>query len=138
MKKTIILILAVLPIFLVITIAVAGKILSFYQYIPVERVQFIDILNNPYEADDLFELNMGDKKSTLIRIFPELASNKEVTYKSSDENVCTVDQQGNILGVHYGSAQVTVTTRDSNKVATLNVLVAFTFILSTVATKTKV
>ena len=123
MKKTVILILAVLPIFLIITIAFAGKILSFYQHIPVEKIQFVDILNNPYESDDTFELNMGDEKSTKIRIFPELASNKDVVYESSNEDICTVDENGKIIGVYYGSAQVTVTTKDSNKKAVLEVLV---------------
>lgn len=123
MKKTVILILAILPIFLIITIAFAGKILSLYQHIPVEKVQFVDIFNTPYDADDLFELNMGDKKPTTIRIFPELATNKEVTYESSNEEICTVDENGNILGVYYGSAQVTVTTKDSNKKAVLYVVV---------------
>ena len=38
MKKTVILILILLPIVLVITIAFAGRILSLYHHIPVERV----------------------------------------------------------------------------------------------------
>lgn len=123
MKKTVILILAILPIFLIITIAFAGKILSLYQHIPVEQVQFVDVLNNPYEEDDVFELNMGDEKTTNIRILPELATNKEVTYESSNEEICTVDKDGKIKGINYGSAQITVTTKDSNKKSVLYVAV---------------
>ena len=123
MKKTVILILFILPIFLLITIAFAGKILSLYQTIPVEKIQFVDALNTPYEMDDTFELNIGDKKNTTIRIFPDLASDKEVTYTSSNEEICTVDQNGAILGVSYGSTQVIVTTHDGNKQAFLTVIV---------------
>ncbi len=126
MKKTVIIILIVLPIFLLITIAFAGRILAIYQHIPVEKVQFVDPLNNVYDFDNpehVFELNVGDKKSTSIRIYPELASNKEVSYTSSDDTICTVDNEGAIRGISYGSATVTVTTHDGNKTAYLKVFV---------------
>ncbi|MBE5745543.1 MAG: Ig domain-containing protein [Clostridiales bacterium] len=123
MKKTVIIILAVLPIFLLVTIAFAGKILSYYQDIAVERVAFVDILNNEWEEDDKFEIQMGTEKATTIRIYPEYATNKEVTYTSSDESICTVNENGVIYGVSYGNAQILVTTKDGNRTAFLNVLV---------------
>lgn len=121
MKKTVILILIILPIFLLITIAFAGKILSIYQHIPVERVQFVNVLND--EPTQPFELNMGEVKKANIRIFPELASNKKVTYTSSDENICTIDEDGDVYGLNYGSADITVTTHDGNKTDTWKVVV---------------
>ena len=123
MKKTVILILAILPIVLLITIAFAGRILALYQHIPVEKVEFVDQLNNPYGVNDIFEINVGDEKLTTIRIYPELASDKAVTYSSSNEEVCTVDEKGTLTGISVGSAQITVTTHDGNKTAHLNVLV---------------
>ena len=126
MKKTVIIILIVLPIFLLITIAFAGKILAIYQHIPVEKVQFIDALNNVYDFENpehVMELNVGDKKPTTIRILPELASDKEVAYTSSDESICTVDSEGALRGLSYGSATITVTTHDGNKTAYLKVFV---------------
>ena len=42
MKKTIILILALLPIVLLVVISIAGRILSTYQHIEVARVVFTD------------------------------------------------------------------------------------------------
>jgi hypothetical protein len=123
MKKTVILILAILPIVLLITIAFAGRILALYQHIPVEKVEFVDQLNNPYDVNDIFEINVGDEKLTAICIYPELANDKEVSYSSSNEEICTVDEKGKLTGVSVGSARITVTTHDGNKTAYLNVLV---------------
>ena len=123
MKKTIILILVLLPIVLLMIIAVAGKILSIYQHISVESVEFVDRVGNPYTDDLSFEVAQGGTKETRIKIYPELASNKNVTYTSSDTSVCTVDENGVITGVHWGTATVTVKTKDNSKTAMLNVLV---------------
>lgn len=123
MKKTILLILAVLPIVLLVIIAFAGQILSLYQHISVERVEFIDRLGNAYTEEHNFIVNQGSTKETKIKIYPELASNKRVSYTSSDESICTIDENGVITGVHYGAATVTVKTDDGEYKAVLNVLV---------------
>lgn len=123
MKKTILLILAVLPIVLLVIIAFAGQILSVYQHISVERVEFVDKLGNVYTREHTFTVEQGSSKETMIRIYPELASNKKVTYTSADESICTVDSNGVITGVHYGYTTVTVKTDDGSKVAVLNIRV---------------
>ncbi|MBO5654499.1 MAG: Ig domain-containing protein [Clostridia bacterium] len=123
MKKTIILILAVLPIVLLVVIAFAGRILAVYQHIPVERVEFVDRFNNPYTDEFTFTVNQGSTKETAIIIYPTLASNKNVTYKSNDESICTIDENGVITGVHFGETIVSVTTEDGGKVAKMNVRV---------------
>lgn len=123
MKKTIILILVLLPIVLLMIIAVAGKILSIYQHISVESVEFVDRVGNPYTDDLSFEVAQGGTKETRIKIYPELASNKSVTYSSSNTDICTVDENGVITGVHWGTATVTVKTKDNSKTAMLNVVV---------------
>lgn len=124
MKKTIIIILVLLPIVLLMVIAVAGRILSLYQHISVESVEFVDRIGNVYTENLTFTVPQGGTKETYIRIYPELASNKKVSYTSSDTDICTVDENGVITGVHFGSAVVTVKTRDSSKIATLNVMVS--------------
>ena len=126
MKKTVIIILIILPIFLLITIAFAGRILALYQHIPVEKVQFIDPLNNVYDPTNpahTIELEIGDTHQTSIRILPELSSDKEVTYTSSNEEVCMVDEDGLLTGISLGNVVITVTTHDGNKTAIVNVTV---------------
>lgn len=45
-------------------------------------------------------------------VSPVNASNKSVTFSSSDELVATVDNNGLVTGVGEGIAQITVTTTD--------------------------
>jgi len=123
MKKIILLFLAILPIVLLVVIAFAGQILSLYNHIPVESVQFVDRMNNPYTNEYVFAINQKSTKATRIMIYPELATNKNVKYSSSDEKICTVDENGVIAGLHYGTATVMVKTDDGGKIATLNVVV---------------
>ena len=123
MKKTILLILALLPIVLIVIIAFAGQILSLYQHISVEKVAFVDRFNNEYTAETTFTVEQGATKATSIVIYPELSSNKRVSYTSGDETICTVDADGVITGVHWGNTTVTVKTDDGSKISTLNVKV---------------
>ncbi len=123
MKKTIILILALLPIILLIVISVAGRIFSTYQHIEVARVVFTDDVGRELDKSAVFMLSVDETKSTKIKIYPELAANKCVSYSSTDETVCTVDAEGAVTGVRSGSAIIIVRTADGNKTAMLNVVV---------------
>lgn len=123
MKKTVILILALLPIVLLIVIAFAGRILSTYQHIAVERVVFTDDNGEELGADASLTLSTGETKSTAIKVYPELAADKRVSYSSTNEAVCTVDANGAVTGVGAGSATIIVRTADGNKTAMLDVIV---------------
>lgn len=123
MKKTIILILVLLPFVLISIISVAGRVLSLVKYISVEEVAFVDRAGSHYTDDTVFKVAQGSSRDTQIIIYPELATNKSVSYSSSDPSTCIVDQNGVITGVHWGTATVTVKTKDSSKIALLNVLV---------------
>ena len=123
MKKTVILILALLPIVLLVVISIAGRILSTYQHIDVSHVVFTDDSGNELDNSASLVLGVGDTKSTNIKIYPELATNKQVSYSSSDESVCTVDSDGNVTGVGAGNAIIMVRTADGNRTAMLNVIV---------------
>ena len=121
MKKTVIIILAILPIFLVITISFAGKILSYYQHISVEKVKFVDELDKEYDEMFIFNVEVGEEKQTRVRVYPDLASNKNVKYSSNDESICKVDKEGKILGVGPGTTKIKVETEEGRKTAFLKV-----------------
>ena len=123
MKKTVILILILLPIVLLITISFAGRILSTYQHISVERVFFVDGEGKELGADAVLTISTGETVATAIQVLPELAADKRVSYSSSDKNVCTVDATGSVTGVGSGVAIIMVKTVDGNKVAMLYVSV---------------
>lgn len=56
-------------------------------------------------------------------IEPANADNKNVIWESSDEDIFTVDNFGNITGVSKGTARLTARTVDGNKTATCKVTV---------------
>lgn len=64
-------------------------------------------------------------KTTTIAsvIAPTTATNKAVTYKSSDDTIATVDASGKVTGVKEGAATVTITTTDGAKTATAAITV---------------
>lgn len=128
MKKTVIIILAILPIFLLLTISFAGKILSLYSFISVEDVYYVSDKKEELPDEFMVEINKGDTYQTYIRVLPELATDKEVTYVSSNENACVVDKNGLITGMGYGTSYVNVITNDSKKIDTLVVNVTDNYV----------
>ena len=73
MKKTILMILAVLPIVLVVVIAFAGRILSVYQHISVERVEFVNESGDPYGPNEFLRVEEGTSVPSKVVVYPELA-----------------------------------------------------------------
>ena len=60
-------------------------------------------------------LNEGGTAKLIASVLPENATNKNVTWSSSDPSFATVDQNGNVKVFNEGTATVTVTTEDGNK-----------------------
>ena len=123
MKKTVILILALLPIVLIITIAFAGKILSIYHHIPVDNVEFVNDVGEALDDGYILVVNVGEIRTLDIRVYPEMASNPKASFVSQDKSVCTVDDYGKITGVSTGGTTVLVKTLDGAKTDMINVVV---------------
>ncbi|WP_056928778.1 leucine-rich repeat protein [Candidatus Symbiothrix dinenymphae] len=69
-------------------------------------------------------LSIGDTEPLTATIAPTDATNKNVTWNSSDMNVATVDNTGLVTAVAAGTADITVTTEDGSKTATCVVTVS--------------
>ena len=76
--------------------------------VPVEGVEFAEAEVSVIE---------GESAIVSVNFTPAGATNKNVTYESSDEEVATVDAEGNVTGVKPGQATITVTTEDGGKTA---------------------
>lgn len=70
------------------------------------------------------ELTEGGTGTLIATVEPSNATNKNVTWESSNKSVATVDANGLVTAVSAGTATITVTTEDSNKTATCAVTVA--------------
>ncbi len=66
----------------------------------------------------------GQSEKLIPTVWPDNASDKSLTWTSSDESVVTVDNDGNVEAVNAGEADVTATTNDgTNLKATCHVTV---------------
>ena len=81
---------------------------------PVKNVNFVD---------DTITIDEGEKKVLEYTINPNDASNKNVTFTSSNENVVTVDATGKVMGISNGTATITIITEDGNKTDTIDIMV---------------
>ena len=72
-------------------------------------------------------IEKGKIEKLTATVSPSNATNKAVTWTSSNTNVATVDASGNVKAIATGSATITVTTKDGSKKATCNVTVPYKF-----------
>ena len=72
-------------------------------------------------ANEVYALKVGDSANLSKKIAPEDATNQDVIWKSDNENIATVDDNGKITAVAEGEANITVTTKDQNKTATCKI-----------------
>ena len=68
-------------------------------------------------------IEKGQTVDLTATVAPENATNKKVTFATSNEAVATVDANGKVTAVGNGTATITVTTEDGNKTATCEVTV---------------
>lgn len=95
---------------------------NVYGYILVDNLEPDIVLEN-ISLPKTATVELG-KTVTLSPIFnPANATNKIVTWSSSDETVATVDNAGRITPKKIGSTIITVTSQDGNKKATCTVTV---------------
>lgn len=68
-------------------------------------------------------VEVGGSEVLSATISPSNATNRAVSWTSSNTNVATVSSSGRVEGVAEGNATITVTTSDGNKTATCSVTV---------------
>lgn len=87
----------------------------------------INISNNTLNID------AGTCSKINATVLPDNASDKSITWTSSNVNVATVNANGNICGIAKGSAIVTVLTNDGNHAKTCEVTVTDATLTNTVS-----
>ena len=89
--------------------------------IPV-TVKGIDVIGVTLDKETL-ELKEGESETLTASIKPTGATNKNVIWSSSDEDVATVSASGKVTAVSAGTATITVVTEDGDFDATCEVTV---------------
>ena len=81
---------------------------TYVTEMPPVQIEKIDI------SIDNTIIQKGERKKLQIVISPQEASNHKVQYISSNPNVATVDNEGNIVGIRSGMATITVKAEENN------------------------
>lgn len=68
-------------------------------------------------------LTKGKAETLVATVNPSDATDKSVTWSSSNTAVATVDQNGKVSAIKEGTATITVSTNDGSKIATCDVTV---------------
>ena len=71
--------------------------------IRIEKIKIVNIDN---------ELALGDAVTLTLKIYPENAEDKDITWTSSDASVVQVDDKGNIKAIGGGVATISASTND--------------------------
>lgn len=69
------------------------------------------------------KLVVKESETLIATVEPENAANKTVTWKTEDETIATVNNNGKVTGVNRGSVKITVTTDDGGYTASCIVTV---------------
>ena len=125
MKKTVVTILLVLPFVLMFIISFMAKIMSTYQYIYVDKVCFTDDGNKCINDPNYYVLlGLEEEYDLKVIVYPELASNKNVSFASLKTDIAEVDESGKVKALSYGVTAITVETEDGKKTSTIIVKVS--------------
>lgn len=69
------------------------------------------------------KIKVSDEIKISATVAPSNATNKAVTWTTSDNNIATVDNSGNVTGIAIGTATITATTKDGGFTASCTVTV---------------
>ena len=89
---------------------------SYLKELPAVQINKINL------SLDKTTINKNESEKLKIEILPEEAKDQKITFSSSNPNIISVDQSGNIFGVSSGEATITATAENGVKGSiTLNV-----------------
>ena len=97
----------------------AGSVTSDAATLTVDPVSVTGVTLDETEL----ALYTGGSATLTATVAPDNATNKAVTWSSSDNTVATVDQNGTVTAVGAGKTTISVTTEDGGKTATCTVTV---------------
>lgn len=91
--------------------------------VSVDSVRVIDGDKGHYVDSTGLDLQIGNTLNLGAHIQPTTADNKAVTWKSSNPQVVSIDENGTIIANGKGSALITVTTVDGGKTSSCMIIV---------------
>ena len=93
--------------------------------ITVNQAQRIAVTSVELDKTSL-KINVGDSETLVATVKPDNATDKTVTWTSSDEAIATIDETGKVTAVKEGSATITAKAGEKTAECKVTVLVAVT------------
>lgn len=119
MKKIMIFSIILMPLIVLGIMFLSGSIVKMSTYLYVEYIEFVDdeIVLNKTSGENV-------SHALKVNVFPVLANNKEVEFWSANENIVSVDENGNLTSRDFGSTYVYAKSKENGaKQATCKVVV---------------
>ena len=108
MKKLLIFLMIAIPLVIIIVVNLTVNVVSGFVSIPVDSIS-LNLSQIEGKVDDSIKIE--------ATILPKNASNQEIIWSSTNEDVAMVDSNGNVSFVGFGTGYITATTTDGNKKA---------------------
>ena len=96
-------------------IAMAGDVMEFCEVTVYEKVTSV------YINGSSRTMTLGETYQLSATVYPSNATNPNTSWSTSDEKVATVDENGLVTAVSYGTATIIVTTEDGGYTDTFTV-----------------
>ncbi|MDO4725827.1 MAG: SUMF1/EgtB/PvdO family nonheme iron enzyme [Porphyromonadaceae bacterium] len=94
-----------------------------FGFLSCQQDRVTDILVEPTEKT----LKEGEEFVIKVKITPDNAKNRSVTWQSDNTDVAKVDEKGKVTAIKEGTAVIKVKTQDGNKTAECKVIVSKSF-----------
>lgn len=108
MKKLMIFLMVAIPLVIIILVNFTVEVVVGNVSISVDKIE-LDRTEITANIDETISLN--------ATIYPSNATNQEIIWESTNEEVAKVDLDGNVSFVGFGNGYITATTADGNKMA---------------------
>lgn len=107
MKKVMICAITLLPLILLLTLFISTAVIGFSTYVYVSSIEFVE------EEIYLKKIDDNDVTEQLkVNVFPLQADNKEVEFWSDDTDIATIDAEGRVSSVNFGTTYVRVRSKE--------------------------
>ncbi len=108
MKKLMMFLMVAIPILVILIVKLTASVAVGDVFISVEYINLTPAATSA---------KVGESMDMEYYIFPEMATNKEVLWSSSNEQAATVDMDGHVEFVGIGTGYIIATTKDGNRQA---------------------
>lgn len=106
MKKFLIFLMILIPLVVIFIVNVTVNIIEGVVEIAVDNI----VLDTEYHV-----ANINESFKLHAEVYPTAATDKTIVWKSSDESIATVDEDGNVTFLNFGSVDISATSGNGIK-----------------------